>query len=123
VIVPALIKPLGKFHFCYLQATICNYLLRLQAALCCLDLMAAASTSILRNIPQVFELHTAMRFKDGILISILSKMRQRGGSKLTNAEWTALCNTKIENIAKNFTSAALLEKQTNCITHVICGTL
>ena len=35
------------------------------------------------------------RFSDETLISILTKMRQSGGCKLTNKEWDALRNTEI----------------------------
>ena len=49
--------------------------------------------NIFRNAELVFEFHTAMRFNDTTLVSILQAMRQPGGKKITNVEWQALLKT------------------------------
>ena len=43
----------------------------------------------------VYRLSTMKRFTDEMLVSILTKMRQSGGCKLTTEEWTALKDTNI----------------------------
>ena len=72
-----------------------------------------AAISMFTNIPQVFLLDTAMRFTDPVLISILRKMRTKGGAKLTNEEWVALCNTKLDMDHPALEVTTLLENTHN----------
>jgi hypothetical protein len=55
--------------------------------------------SMLTEIHYVYEMLTMKRFTDPILISILQKMRQTGGAKLTEPEWNALMSTEIDTDA------------------------
>ena len=48
------------------------------------------------NIHFVFEMETMKRFTDPVLITILQKMRQPKGAKLTDQEWQALQNTELD---------------------------
>ena len=50
---------------------------------------------MLNNVHWLFEMNTMNRFTDPVLISILTKMRHRGGSQLTTREWQALCDTAV----------------------------
>ena len=52
--------------------------------------------SMLSNIHYVYEMHTMKRFEDPVLVSILQKMRQTGGSKLTDNEWKSLLDTELD---------------------------
>ena len=52
--------------------------------------------AMFNNIHYLFEMETMKRFQDPILISILRKMRQTKGAKLTNQEWDALLNTEVD---------------------------
>ena len=45
----------------------------------------------------VYRLTTAMRFNQPLHITILEKMRTRGGCKLSRHEWAAIENTNVEN--------------------------
>ena len=47
----------------------------------------------------VYRLTIAMRFDDNTLISILTKMREKGGCKLTSLEWLALQKTNVTSHA------------------------
>ena len=44
---------------------------------------------------RVYRLKMAMRFNDKILISILSKMRQKGGRNFLESYWKAMEDTEI----------------------------
>ena len=48
------------------------------------------------NIHFVFEMETMKRFTEPVLITILHKMRQPKGAKLTDQEWQALQNTELD---------------------------
>ncbi len=50
-----------------------------------------------RNLEYLFEMHTMMRFKDPVLVSILLKMRTPGGAALAAHEWTGLLNTALDS--------------------------
>jgi hypothetical protein len=49
-----------------------------------------AGAAMFNNMHHLFEMHTMKRFNDTVLVSILSKMRKAGGSKLSELEWQAL---------------------------------
>jgi hypothetical protein len=49
-----------------------------------------AGAAMFNNMHYLFEMHTMKRFNDTVLVSILSKMRKTGGSKLSELEWQAL---------------------------------
>ena len=53
------------------------------------------AVKIFQGFDEVYRLTTAMRFKDPVLKSILFKMRQKGGQKLTSEEWKALRETEV----------------------------
>ena len=54
-----------------------------------------AAVKLFSNFDEVYRLTTAKRFDDPVLISILKKMRQKGGCTLANAEWEALRSTEV----------------------------
>ena len=49
-----------------------------------------AGTAMFGNIDHVYVMEQMLRFKDDVLVKILEKMRQKGGARLTQAEWSAL---------------------------------
>merc|ERR1712032_660728 len=49
-----------------------------------------AGTAMFGNIEHVYVMEQMLRFKDDVLVKILEKMRQKGGARLTQAEWSAL---------------------------------
>lgn len=55
-----------------------------------------AGCAVFANLEFIYQMHTAMRFTDPVLISILSKMRVPGGQKLTCEEKNALRQTQID---------------------------
>ena len=48
------------------------------------------------NLHYLFEMHTMKRFTDPVLVSILNKMRKLNGCKLTEEEWKAVVDTRID---------------------------
>ncbi len=52
--------------------------------------------AMFRNLEDLFEMHTMMRFKDPVLVNILLKMRTPGGAALAAHEWTKLLNTALD---------------------------
>ena len=54
-----------------------------------------AGASMFYNVHYLFEMETMKRFRDPVLISILTKMRQPGGTQLTDQEWQALLDTEL----------------------------
>ena len=50
---------------------------------------------ILNTFTHVYRLTTQMRFEDEVLKSILTKMREPGGCRLTAAEWKAMEETEV----------------------------
>jgi hypothetical protein len=52
--------------------------------------------SMLSRAHYVYEMHTMKRFDDPTLVTILHKMRQTGGAKLTEREWQALSDTGLD---------------------------
>ena len=54
-----------------------------------------AGVEIFKQKDYVYRLSTMKRFTDATLIAILTKMRRKGGCKLTPQEWKALRNTDI----------------------------
>jgi hypothetical protein len=54
-----------------------------------------AGVAMLRSFDHVFKLQKMMRFSDPVLRSILVKMREPGGTPLTEAEWAALLKTNV----------------------------
>ena len=55
-----------------------------------------AGASMFNNVQYLFEMETMKRFKDQTLISILKKMRQRKGAKLSQEEWRAPKDTEVD---------------------------
>jgi hypothetical protein len=55
-----------------------------------------AGAAMFNNMHYLFEMHTMKRFTDPVLMSILNKMRKMNGSKLTEEEWQAVVNTRID---------------------------
>ena len=55
-----------------------------------------AGAAMFNNMHYLFEMHTMKRFNDTVLVSILSKMRKTGGSKLSELEWQALMDTEVD---------------------------
>eukprot|EP00438_Fugacium_kawagutii_P025227 Skav230240 [mRNA] locus=scaffold1818:78429:87690:+ [translate_table: standard] len=55
-----------------------------------------AGVHLFGNFAHVYRLSTAMRFKDDVLVAILTKMRTPGGTKLTEREWEALKATSVD---------------------------
>ena len=55
-----------------------------------------AGASIFINIQYLFEMETMKRFTDPTLVSILAKMRQTNGAKLSEQEWQALLDTEVD---------------------------
>lgn len=66
-----------------------------------------AGLQIFKQKDYVYRLTTMKRFKDDIQISILTKMRQSGGCKLTTQEWKALQNTELTTLSATERSARL----------------
>ena len=57
-----------------------------------------AGVELFRQKDYVYRLATMKRFSDPTLVSILTKMRQQGGCKLTAQEWKALRSTDIAGL-------------------------
>ena len=55
-----------------------------------------AGAAMFNNIHYLFEMETMKRFTGPVLITILQKMRQPKGAKLTDEEWQALLNTELD---------------------------
>ena len=53
-----------------------------------------AGCAIFNNIKYVYVMEKMLRFDDDVLVSILQKMRQRNGARLSSAEWNALQATE-----------------------------
>ena len=53
------------------------------------------AVKIINTFAHVYRLKMTMRFEDKILISILFKMRQKGGCTLSESEWKAMEDTEI----------------------------
>ena len=58
----------------------------------------AAGVHIFRQKHFVCRLTTMKRFRDPVQISVLTKMRTKGGCKLTNDEWKAVARTEITKL-------------------------
>ena len=59
-----------------------------------------AGLELFKQKDYVYRLRTMKRFSDEVLISILTKMRKTGGSKLTPNEWKALKDTDITRLSR-----------------------
>ena len=56
-----------------------------------------AALDMFCSMPKTYVMATAMRFKDDVLASILSKMRTPHGVSLDKKEWRALRKTNVEH--------------------------
>ena len=69
-----------------------------------------AGAAMFSNIEYVYEMETMMRFRDHILISILTKMRKLGGGQLADEEWDALRATELDPAEVERDPAAFLAR-------------
>ena len=70
-----------------------------------------AGAAMFANIEYCYEMQTMMRFRDPILRSILAKMREPHGRKLTNDEWEALRKTELDAVELQRDPAAFLDNR------------
>ena len=61
-----------------------------------------AGCAIFSNIQDVYVFHTARRFTDPVLISILEGMRTPGGKRLNETAWEKLKGTEVDTQSPNF---------------------
>ena len=69
-----------------------------------------AGAAMFANIDYCYEMQTMMRFRDPILRSILTKMRQPEGRELSHDEWDALSKTELDTVELQRDPAAFLAR-------------